>query len=121
MNAEEAVREWDSGLTKLWMIARVLDLRRRRGADFRGSSRYQPLVAQGQHLGKLLAFQRGAGLITVVPRFTLTRGDAWADTRLSLPDGLWRNHFTGAVFRGEVAPAELLGVFPVALLLRDVA
>jgi maltooligosyltrehalose synthase len=38
-----------------------------------------------------------------------------------LPDGLWRNHFTGAVFRGEVAPAELLGVFPVALLLRDIA
>jgi (1->4)-alpha-D-glucan 1-alpha-D-glucosylmutase len=119
MTAEEAARDWDSGMPKLWMIARVLELRRRRGADFSGGSRYQPLVAQGQHLGKLFAFQRGAGLVTVVPRFTTTRGGTWADTRLPLPDGRWRNCFTDAAFRGEVAPAELFGAFPVGLLVRE--
>jgi (1->4)-alpha-D-glucan 1-alpha-D-glucosylmutase len=36
------------------------------------ASRYQPLVAQGSHLGKLLAFRRGENLIAVVPRFTMT-------------------------------------------------
>jgi len=52
----EAVRDWDSGLPKLWMTARVLALRRERPQEFSDRSKYQPLVAQGAHLGNVLAF-----------------------------------------------------------------
>ena len=113
--------QWDSGLPKLWMIDRLLSIRRERAEDFSDRSKYQPLVAQGSHLGRLLAFRRGENLIAVVPRFTLTLGGDWSDTRLPLPGGLWRNCFTGAVLQREVAPAALFDAFPVALLIREAA
>jgi (1->4)-alpha-D-glucan 1-alpha-D-glucosylmutase len=114
--------DWNSGLPKLWLIARVLELRRRRPQHFAADSGYQPLVAHGAHIGKLFAFQRGAGLIVVVPRFTLTRGGDWGDTMLGLPEGTWRNHLadtSDTPVQGTVSPATLFAAFPVALLLRD--
>jgi (1->4)-alpha-D-glucan 1-alpha-D-glucosylmutase len=121
LTAAEATADWHSGLPKLWMIAAVLRLRRSRPADFAGQKRYQGLVAQGPHLSRLLAHQRGDNLITVVPRFTLSLDGRWGDTRLPLPEGAWTNHFTGARLRGEVEPPVLFGDFPVALLVRDPA
>jgi (1->4)-alpha-D-glucan 1-alpha-D-glucosylmutase len=70
-------------------------------------------------LGRLLAFRRGDNLIAVVPRFTMTLGGAWGDTRLTLPGGLWRNAFTGAALQREAAPDALFNEFPVALLIRE--
>ena len=79
------------------MTARVLALRRGAGrATSCRDSQYQPLVAQGSHLGNLLAFRRGENLIAVVPRFNMTIGGDWGDTRLPLPRGVWRNCFTEA-------------------------
>ena len=66
-SAAEATRDWDSGLPKLWMTARLLGIRRERPQDFSDQSKYQPLVAQGAHLARLLAFRRGDNLIAVVP------------------------------------------------------
>jgi (1->4)-alpha-D-glucan 1-alpha-D-glucosylmutase len=119
--AAALAEHWECGLPKLWMIARVLDLRRRRPREFSPASRYQPLSAQGTHLGKLLAFQRGGDLIVAVPRFTLTRGADWADTRLALPEGTWRNQLGNATLRGEVPADTLFATFPVALLVREAA
>jgi (1->4)-alpha-D-glucan 1-alpha-D-glucosylmutase len=119
MTAAEAVRDWDSGLPKLWMTARVLALRRTLADDCKADSKYQPLVAQGTHLGNLLAFRRGDNLIAVVPRFNMTVKNDWGDTRLPLPRGLWRNCFTDARVRDGAGPDELFGVFPVALLHRE--
>jgi (1->4)-alpha-D-glucan 1-alpha-D-glucosylmutase len=119
LSAAEAVADWESGLPKLWMILRLLELRRRRAADFLPQSRYQPLVAQGTHLGNLLAFRRGENLIAVVPRFSMTVGADWGDTRLPLLRGVWVNAFTDARLQGSVAPAELFGAFPVAILTRE--
>ncbi len=113
--------DWDSGLPKLWMTARVLGLRRERSEDFSADAKYQPLVAQGSHLGRLLAFRRGENLIAVVPRFTMTLGGEWGDTRLPLPGGSWRNCFTGESVEREIFPAALFASFPVALLIRDSA
>ena len=118
-SAGEALSEWDSGLPKLWMTARILKARKERGEDFSATSQYQPLVAQGSHLGRLLAFRRGENLIAAVPRFTLTLAGDWADTRLPLPGGLWRNCFTDEVIQREVTPGALFASFPVALLIRD--
>jgi (1->4)-alpha-D-glucan 1-alpha-D-glucosylmutase len=67
----------------------------------------------------LLAFRRGENLIAVVPRFTMTLGGDWGDTRLPLPGGSWRNCFTGAVVQREVTPDALFDGFPVALLIRE--
>jgi (1->4)-alpha-D-glucan 1-alpha-D-glucosylmutase len=118
LSAAETLRDWDSGLPKLWMTARVLALRRERPREFSDRSRYQPLVAQGAHLGNVLAFRRGENLIVVVPRFTMTVAGDWGDTRLPLPGGTWENHFTGAASQGAVSPGELFNQFPVALLMR---
>jgi (1->4)-alpha-D-glucan 1-alpha-D-glucosylmutase len=119
MSAAKALMEWDSGTPKLWMTARLLAVRRERAADFSAESKYQPLVAQGTHLGRLLAFRRGENLIAVVPRFTMTLAGEWGDTRLPLPGGAWRNCFTDQAIQREVSPDELFRSFPVALLIRD--
>jgi (1->4)-alpha-D-glucan 1-alpha-D-glucosylmutase len=119
LSAADAVRDWDSGLPKLWMISNALALRRERPKDFSDQSVYSPLVAQGAHLGNLLAFRRGENLIAVVPRFTMTVGGEWGDTRLPLPRGTWKNRFTNATCQGVVSPGELFEVFPVALLIRE--
>jgi (1->4)-alpha-D-glucan 1-alpha-D-glucosylmutase len=119
LTAADVLTEWDSGLPKLWMTARLLSIRRERAEDFSDQSKYQPLVAQGTHLGRLLAFRRGENLIAVVPRFTMTLGGDWGDTRLPLPGGSWRNCFTGAVVQREVTPDALFDAFPVALLIRE--
>ncbi len=119
LNVADAWAECDSGLPKLWMTARLLAVRRERPEDFSDQSKYQPLVAQGTHLGRLLAFRRGENLIAVVPRFTMTLGGDWGDTRLPLPGGSWRNCFTGAVMQREVTPDALFEAFPVALLVRE--
>jgi (1->4)-alpha-D-glucan 1-alpha-D-glucosylmutase len=121
LSAAEALGDWDSGLPKIWLITRVLALRRRRAGDFLPQSRYQPLVAQGAHLGNLLAFRRGENLIAVVPRFRMSVGGDWGDTRLRLPRGVWVSEFTGAHLQGGVTPEELFGPFPVALLVREAA
>jgi (1->4)-alpha-D-glucan 1-alpha-D-glucosylmutase len=118
LSAADALADWASGLPKLWLISRVLALRRERPADFSDRSMYQPLVAQGAHLGNVLAFRRGDDLIAVVPRFTLSVAGNWGDTLLPLPRGEWRNHFTDAMLRGSVSPSELFAAFPVALLIR---
>jgi len=118
--ASAALADWDSGVPKLWMIMRVLALRRARGADFSFQSKYQPLVAQGAHLGNLLAFRRGDDLIAVVPRFSMTLGGEWRDTRLALPRGTWRNCFTDDELQEAVRPGDLFAQFPVALLSREV-
>jgi (1->4)-alpha-D-glucan 1-alpha-D-glucosylmutase len=121
LTTAEIVSEWDSGLPKLWMADRILSIRRQRSDDFSAQSRYQPLVAQGSHLGRLLAFRRGENLIAVVPRFTQTLAGEWGDTRLPLPGGVWRNCFTDERVQRDVSPADLFKLFPVALLFRDPA
>jgi (1->4)-alpha-D-glucan 1-alpha-D-glucosylmutase len=119
LSAADVLSDWESGLPKLWMTARVLGIRRERDADFSADAKYQPLVAQGSHLGRLLAFRRGENLIAVVPRFTMTLSGEWGDTRLPLPGGSWRNCLTDEHVQREVSPAALFASFPVALLIRD--
>jgi len=119
LTAVQVLAEWDEGTPKLWMTDRVLALRRERPAEFSGSSKYQPLVAQGGHLGNVLAFRRGENLIAVVPRFTLSIKGEWGDTRLPLPRGVWRNFFTDATSSDSIDPGDLFDGFPVALLVRE--
>jgi (1->4)-alpha-D-glucan 1-alpha-D-glucosylmutase len=119
LSATEALRDWDSGLPKLWLIARLLSLRQERVDDFGPNSKYQPLIAQGSKLGNLFSFRRGEHLVAVIPRFLTTVNGDWGDTRLPLPMGSWRNAFTDAVLSGPTTPGVLFRDFPVALLVCE--
>jgi (1->4)-alpha-D-glucan 1-alpha-D-glucosylmutase len=116
MSAAEATADWDSGLPKLWLIDRLLSLRVGQPEEFSEGSRYQPLVAQGAHLGNLFAFRRGDNLIAAVPRLMLSIANQWEETRLPLPSGTWENIFTLDTVSASVSATQLFGSFPVALL-----
>jgi (1->4)-alpha-D-glucan 1-alpha-D-glucosylmutase len=118
-SAAEVLGDWDSGLPKIWMTSRLLSLRRRRPEHFSEQAKYQPLVAQGSHLGNLFAFRRGENLIAVVPRFTMSVQGNWGDTCLPLPRGIWIDYFTEASHEGQLGPDALFRYFPVALLLKE--
>jgi (1->4)-alpha-D-glucan 1-alpha-D-glucosylmutase len=103
------------GLPKIWLIRKTLKFRAHESKLFRGD--YEPLVAKGEKSNKVIAYMRGGGAITVVPRLVLGL-QSWGDTILKLPPGDWLNKFTDETFTGATRISELLGKFPVALLVR---
>ncbi len=110
------VEDLGDGRAKLRLIREALALRRRRPEAFGGG--YQPLAAEGGRADHVLAFVRGDDVIAVAPRWTANLSD-WADTRLVLPAGTWRDVLTGVCRTGPAPLADLTGDFPVALLERD--
>jgi (1->4)-alpha-D-glucan 1-alpha-D-glucosylmutase len=110
----------DEGLPKLWTIRQALALRHRRPALFGPAGPYAPLPVSGPQAAHAVAFIRGDGVITVVPRLILGLQGAWSDTTLALPPGPWHNVLSGDQYDGEnVQLATLLERFPVALLVRE--
>jgi (1->4)-alpha-D-glucan 1-alpha-D-glucosylmutase len=109
----------DEGIPKLWLIRQALALRRRRPELFGPQGDYQPLLAEGERAEHVVAFARGAGVVTVAPRLVLGLDGRWGDTTLKVPHGTWRNELTGDDVDGDVTRmADLLARFPVALLTR---
>jgi (1->4)-alpha-D-glucan 1-alpha-D-glucosylmutase len=100
----------------------------RRAEPGRFASGYRKLAAEGAAAAHVLTFARGDATITIVPRlvWALARGGApvgavWGDTAIRLPSESSRRGFvnvlTGAAVDGPVLRlAEVLAVFPVALL-----
>ena len=119
LSAAQVWARREEGLPKLWLTHKTLQARRLRPELFGGGSSYQPLQARGRKSGNVLAFSRGEQALTVVPRLILGRGKGWEDTRLRLPEGRWRNEFTGEIFSGgDQLVDALLRFFPVGLLFR---
>ncbi|MGO8767026.1 MAG: malto-oligosyltrehalose synthase [Limisphaerales bacterium] len=112
LSAETSWKRRQEGLPKIWLIQRTLAFRTRHERLFEGD--YEPIFARGENSGHVVAFVRGGGAITVVPRFNRARVGGMP--ALPLPKGNWRNEFTGEHFAGEVAAGELFKKFPVALL-----
>jgi (1->4)-alpha-D-glucan 1-alpha-D-glucosylmutase len=123
------LENWRDGRIKMWVIHRLLTLRRDKGALF-ASGAYTGLGASGGHADKVIAFERreGAGaVLVVVPRHTAgvgfpPVGGVWADTAVasSDEDSRWRDVFTGREFSGgRLAVSELFGELPCAVLLRQ--
>jgi (1->4)-alpha-D-glucan 1-alpha-D-glucosylmutase len=110
----------ESGLPKLWLIQRALSLRRTCPRLLAGDAEYRPLEPQGNRSRHAVAFVRGGGVMTVVPRLVMGLRAGWGDTSLDLPSGSWRNVLTGEEgLSGRVALATLLRRFPLALLVRS--
>jgi (1->4)-alpha-D-glucan 1-alpha-D-glucosylmutase len=116
---EAALARAGEGVAKLWLVAKVLRLRAADPALFEGA--YVPLAASGARAQNLVAFARGDGLVTIVPRLVakLDGGSSpasWGDTHVPLPPGRWRDHLTGVPVDGAASAA--FARFPVALLTR---
>ncbi|TQJ33268.1 malto-oligosyltrehalose synthase [Arthrobacter sp. SLBN-122] len=105
--------------SKLLVTSRALRLRRDRPELFQG---YTPVAAAGVAAGHLLAFSRGSdtssGALTLATRLPagLEAGGGWRDTAVELSTTM-RDELTGASYGpGPVSVAEVLGTYPVALL-----
>jgi (1->4)-alpha-D-glucan 1-alpha-D-glucosylmutase len=118
ISAEAAWRQRESGLPKLWLIWKVLKARLLHATLFGGAGNYEPLPVSGAKAPHVLAFMRGRGAATVVPRLVGALDGQWADTMVELPAGRWRNVLTDSpVADGRMAA--LVARFPVALLLKE--
>lgn len=129
----ELLENWQDGRVKMYIMYRLLQLRRERRNMF-AEGNYLPVNIAGHMARNIIAFTRhrtGQWMLVVVPRLytgligegALPLGEAvWQDDLCLLPGTAplsWRDVLTGhevhARGRG-IALAELLGRFPVAVL-----
>lgn len=109
----------DAGLSKLWLIMKTLDFRRGNPGSFKPGSSYGPLHPSGEKGKHLVAYMRGEDCMVTVPRLLLKLGSSWGETFLNVPEGKWKNLFTGEEFsENRIRVEDMLKVFPVALLYR---
>jgi len=116
-SVEEALSRADEGAPKLWLISRVLRLRRQRPEWFGAEATYAPLDATDD---RCFAFTRAARVACVLPRRCLSLArQGWGDATLALPNGAWTNVLTGErIEGGRVKLEKLLARFPVAVLAK---
>ena len=118
LNAQQVMARMDEGLPKLWVVHRALQLRGEHPEWFSAEAAYTPLAADGSQSERVVAYLRGDSVLTVVPRWNYAAAP-WDATALQLPKGRWRNRLTDTEFAGGcIQLADLLHVFPVALLER---
>jgi (1->4)-alpha-D-glucan 1-alpha-D-glucosylmutase len=114
---DEIMKRPAEGLPKLWLIREGLRVRREHAAAFGPGGAYRRIEPTGAKRDHVVAFERGAAVVAVAPRWPLKLGGQWGDTAITLREGRWRNALTGDELEGgEVPLQELLRRFPVALL-----
>src|SRR5579884_1503927 len=119
LSADEVMKRADEGVPKMWTIYQAFQVRREHPAAFGEKGEYRPMAAKGARANHVVAFSRGSDIVVAVPRLPLKLGGKWGDTSLELPEGNWVNKLSGASVRGgRVRLADLLGAFPVALLVK---
>ncbi len=126
---DELLRSWPDGRIKAYVAWRLLHLRRELAALFLQGN-YVALETSGTRGEHLVAFAR-EGVVTLAPRLVrrlLVRDEravrlAFDDERVRLPREAprsFRDVFTGKAYTasedGELVVAEILGRFPVAVL-----
>jgi len=103
-----------TGAAKMLVTSRALRLRREHPLEI-----YRPLEAAGVASDHVVAFDRG-GVFAVATRLPhgLAAAGGWRDTVVLLPETPVIDVLTGRAFAGGPTPlADLLGVYPVALLI----
>ncbi|WP_245701423.1 malto-oligosyltrehalose synthase [Tessaracoccus oleiagri] len=109
----------DLDAEKLLVTSRALRHRREHADAYRGArAAYRRIAATTGHV---VAFGRGVdddiASITIATRLLNSVGDGWGDHTVFLPDGEFRDLFTGRVVPGGQTPlADILADHPVALL-----
>ena len=117
--------DWQDGREKLFVIRKLLDLRRSH-PDLFVQGDYRPVEAEEGSASHICAFARARGeaqIMVIVPRLVYRLYDGsfsakWGATKIALPPGDWRDVFTGRWQDGDrsVSVAQLLADFPVAVL-----
>jgi (1->4)-alpha-D-glucan 1-alpha-D-glucosylmutase len=115
---EEIMARADEGAPKLFLIQRLLRLRRERPELFAPNAIYRPLHVEGRKAEHVIAFARGDDLAVVAPRLVLGLGDGWGATMVELGPGEWQSIVTGSIHEGRSAMGPLLTGFPVNVLVR---
>ncbi|HEX4005755.1 MAG TPA: malto-oligosyltrehalose synthase [Acidobacteriaceae bacterium] len=124
----------EDGRAKLWTIHKALQLRNRMPDVFQRGD-YSAVEATKDAAAHIIAFTRGPGVLTVVPRFACTLmggraemplNGAWGNEALLLPQmagAALENIFTGASLRvgedGRLPLRTVFSEFPVAILARS--
>jgi len=117
ISVEQILRRMDSGLPKLWVLHRALDLRRDRPESFGPDADYTPLMATGRRADHVVAFLRASRIAAIIPRWNLKLANNWSGTSVHLPNGRWKNLLTHDLLNGGSIPMQtVLQRFPVALL-----
>jgi len=129
-SAADLARGWQDGREKLFVIRRLLELRRWHSQLF-AEGDYQPLEADGERSSYVCAFSRnhlGETVVAAVPRLVYqlypdgAGNAAWGATEIPLPPGReWQDVFTGRRFYGEdrVQLSDLFADFPVCVLIAE--
>lgn len=129
---KEIIRFMDDGVPKLWLMQRALCLRHNNPELFGANADYSPIYATGKRVHNVFSFMRGSEIICVIPRLIseacsnknpaekIWEQNWWNDTSLELPPGQWEHILSSEKFSGgRQEVQELLGTFPLALLLRQ--
>ncbi|AZZ40225.1 malto-oligosyltrehalose synthase [Acidipropionibacterium jensenii] len=108
---------------KLLVTSSALGLRRAHRSAFRGSEAdYRPVATTTGHAAAFARLEAGAKTVTSITVATRLAGvlaerHGWADHHVVLPEGRFRDLFTGRELNGgQVSLAELMNTLPVALL-----
>lgn len=136
-SANISLDNWQIGAPKLFIVQRILALRKRMPEVF-AQGDYIPLAMTGAKAAHIVAFLRrhqGCDVLVVAPRLVaallgesglpLAHADAWKDTFVMLPsacDGAWTDVFTQRKFgcgTNGIKVSDVLRDLPMALLLRD--
>ena len=117
LSLEEILAGMDSGLPKLWVLHRALNLRREHPDWFGPAADYTPLMVAGRRSDHVIAFLRAGRIAAIVPRWNLKLANNWSGTSVHLPNGRWKNLLTHDLLNGGSIPMQtVLQRFPVALL-----
>jgi len=120
LSPEEMMERSEEGLPKLWLIHKLLWLRKEHPEWFGPTAAYTPLEVQGPKAAHIIAYLRNHSVITLAPRWRIKLGDSWAGTTVEVPEGRWKNVLTGEIEHGgKQKTASFLQRFPVALLVRE--
>ncbi|KAJ3162028.1 hypothetical protein HDU86_005726 [Geranomyces michiganensis] len=111
-----------SGAAKLFLVSRILRLRRDNPDWFVGeNATYIPVPVSGAKAQSVIAFARSDRVVTVAPRFWVGMHTATAakGTTVKIPAGVWENVLTKkSMHGGDVELESLISEFPVAVLVK---
>ena len=118
LDAAAIMARMDEGLPKVHLISQALNLRQGHREWFGPQAAYTPLEPSGTDAARVVAYQRGHNVITVVPLWMQT--GSLPRATLNLPHGNWTNILTQEkVQSGPQDTQTLLRTFPVALLISN--
>ncbi|MGD9973821.1 MAG: malto-oligosyltrehalose synthase [Desulfatirhabdiaceae bacterium] len=107
------------GLPKIFLLQKVLSVRKQIAEAFGPMGDYHPVAASGECARHLVSFIRGDRVLVLAPRLVITLNGDWKNTIIDVPAGRWENSLNGEIHTGgRFTVGRVLEGFPVALLVK---